>query len=223
MSELAPLMKTVRMPLITTFDDVPRYARAAARCVAEAMTKALDARNDATLAVPGGSVAHDVLPELARFDLPWDRFKITLVDERWVPPSHEASNEGLVRTLLPRNARFNVLFMEGRAPSAAADELGALIPAPDVVLLGMGDDGHIASLFPGDPVNFSTAKFAAVQRAGHPRITMTPPTLLAARDVILAFRGKPKATKFDEACTAGSAHELPVRHVLARAQTFMGP
>jgi 6-phosphogluconolactonase len=227
MSELAPATNTVRMPAIARFVDLSSFARAAADAVAAGLSSALAEQFHAVLAVPGGSTGRTVLPILAANPLPWHRIRVTLVDERWVPRDHPDSNESLVRELLygpAAQSEFAGLYNGAATPEAALHDLTARIPSPDVILLGMGEDGHIGSLFPGDPANHATSRFAAVRRSDHLRITLTPLALAAGRCLVLAFCGAIKQAVFEHALRPGLADELPVRHALrAHAHIFVGP
>jgi len=179
------------------------------------------------LALSGGSAARFILPLLSTELLPWDRIRITLVDERWVPSTHPDSNEALVRASLSRRAKAaNIigLYDGSRSPADAAETLKDKLPPLDVILLGMGEDGHIASLFPNDPANFSREPLAAVAGSDHPRLTLTPRALTQAEAIILAFTGSTKARIFNRALADGPAAELPVRHILrANTSVFIGP
>jgi 6-phosphogluconolactonase len=212
--------------LIKTFDTSGGMARAAAAAVAAALTSLSREKSDRiVLAVSGGSVAKMVLPELAAMrDVPWKCIVVTLVDERWVPVTHPASNQGQVSAQLVgvvgREAMLG-LYTGTASPEDALIDLSARIPAPDVVLLGMGEDGHIASLFPHDPANHVAVRFAAVERPDFPRITMTPVTLRSAKHTVLAFDGANKHAVFERARVKGAAEEFPVRHLLAdQTQVF---
>ena len=180
----------------------------------------------ASLAVPGGRTAAAVLPVLAGRDLPWRRIAVTLADERCVPADHADSNEGLVRRLLAgpaATADLAGLYRPDETPAAAARRLETLRPFA-AVLLGMGEDGHIASLFPGDAANAEPAPLAAVSRPDHPRLTWTPSVLAAADTLVLAFTGAAKAAVLEQALAEGPAAALPVRHALgAGATVLIGP
>ena len=185
------------------------------------LRQVLNDKNTAALAVPGGSTARLVMPKLAARALPWHRLHITLVDERWVSPSDPNSNEGLVRSLLGERANLAMTGLTaGGSPDAALQLANGRVPEPDVALLGMGEDGHIASLFPHDPANFARDRFAVVTRPDFMRITMTAQALQRVPHIVLAFYGSAKRTVFEQAREPGPAEEIPVRHILAQAHVL---
>jgi len=208
--------------------SLPDLAEATTNALAAVLSAVLADQHGAALAVPGGSTARLVLPALAARPLPWQRIRVTLVDERWVPADHPDSNERLVRTGLEAaigaGARLIGLNSGADTPEQAVADLTSRVPRPDVVLLGMGEDGHIASIFPSDAANTSTAVFAAVQRPDHARITLTPAAIVAATHVTLAFAGTEKQTIFERALAAGPTADIPVRHALrSNTEVFIGP
>ncbi len=210
------------------FADARAWAEVAADRLATALTHALARHPTTVLMVPGGRTATAVLPVLAGTELPWRRVIITLADERCLPTSHPDSNEGLVRRLLgPRleggaaAATLAGLYRPDETPARAALRLGALPRPFGAVLLGMGEDGHIASLFPGDPANADPGPMALVQRPDHPRLTWTPQFLTDTRALVLAFAGATKAALLERALADGLPADLPVRHVLRAGATVL--
>ena len=136
--------------------DGARQAATLAAALAAVVAAGLTRRAVASLVLSGGSTPRAMYSHLALHNLDWSRVHITLADERWVATDHADSNEGLVRTVLLREgasrARFIGLKNDAATPAAGATAawrgLGAIARPFDAVVLGMGDDGHVASLFP---------------------------------------------------------------------------
>ena len=131
------------------------HADALAQRVADALRQAIDSRGSATLVVSGGRSPVAFFGALAQQALDWRQVLVSLADERWVPVNHASSNEALVRRHLLRGAASEAKFLglyrvAGSLEQAAelADAAFAELPPIDVLVLGMGDDGHTASLFP---------------------------------------------------------------------------
>jgi 6-phosphogluconolactonase len=184
---------------------------------------------EASFAVSGGQTPQHVFPILARKHLPWGQVSITLVDERWVEPLHPDSNEGLARRLLMKGpaaaARFIGLKTSADNPFDGQENcevaLAGLCWPLDAIFLGMGEDGHIASLFPGEadwlyaPARtFPVATFGQRQA----RISLTPKALLDCRHIFLVITGSQKRATYDAAMQPGAVGELPVRLVLHQDQ-----
>ncbi|MEW9623000.1 6-phosphogluconolactonase [Rhodanobacter geophilus] len=221
------------MSNVTThsFTNCGAQAVALAERVATQLREAIAARGTAVIAVSGGSTPKDFFARLSREALDWAKVAITLVDERWVPDTDERSNAKLVETTLlqdaARAARFVPLYTGAPTPEAGLAEAGARIaalPAPfDVVVLGMGEDGHTASFFPGgdhlaaalDP--HGTAKVLPMHApgAGEPRITLTLPVLLDTRALYLLVSGEKKRDLLaDVRLGLADAKNHPVRAVV---------
>lgn len=206
------------------FPNAAAWAKAVAIRIAAHLRDALTHAPETVLAAPGGRTARAVLPELAAIDLPWERIIVTITDERWVDETHPDSNETLIRVALaPLVGRIRVLGLKTPAPSPAAalPEVATRIhrlPKPfGCILLGMGKDGHIASLFPGETIGEGPCQ--AVNRPDHPRMTLTPTELLNSRAIVLAIEGRAKRAILDRALTPGPAAKVPVRHVLHQDKT----
>jgi 6-phosphogluconolactonase len=179
----------------------PRFVTDAAGFIELQAELALKARNKFRLALSGGNTPRPVLAELARCNLPWERVQITFGDERCVPPDDAQSNYRMAREslLAPANVPDDsVLRMRGEIdPAKAADEYqdkvdelaeqrGETIYRHDLILLGVGDDGHTASLFPGTPaIEEMQRRVVAnfVPKFDQWRITFTYRLINAARHV----------------------------------------
>ena len=207
--------------------------RAAASMLADALRSAIAERGSASLAVPGGRTPAPAFKALAREDLDWSRVTVTLVDERWVDPGSEDSNERLVREHLLHGpaaaARFLPMMGNGPSPEDRVEAYVATLPGEplDAVLLGMGEDGHFASLFPGSPVlpegldPASTARAVAVP-AGEgtappqPRLSLTLAEIARARLIVLLASGREKERVIEHAQAAGAdPMRLPIAALLA--------
>lgn len=208
------------------FRDLETAARALAIDISDTLSAAIAARGRASLAASGGRTPETVFPLLAGQSLDWARVTVTLTDERWVAPDDPASNEGLARRLLLQGpaaaATFVGLRTDGAMPDdglAAAEARFAGVPQPlDAVYLGLGADGHIASLFPHDPAwPMADAPLITVDAApdGRARISLGPRPLLAARRLFLLFHGADKARAFEVANEKGPVADCPLRLVLA--------
>lgn len=196
--------------------------------VAGGLRYAIKAKGGATLAVSGGTTPGLFFETLSHKDLDWTKVIVTLVDERFVPPSSERSNERLVRQKLLRNearlARFVGLYSDATDVDEAARRAQAgvaILGSPlDVVILGMGTDGHTASFFPDAP-NLDVLTDIAQKRrvlavdapsGGEPRITLTLPLIVEARHLVLHIEGDAKRQVLD-AALAQAAPRLPIARV----------
>jgi 6-phosphogluconolactonase len=219
------------------FATPDELADALADRVASALTNAIDARGVAVLAVSGGSTPKRFFEALSHRSITWDKVVVTLVDERFVPETDERSNAALVKAKLLTGkaaaARFVPLFSEAAnvddAARAAFTAINTL-PLPfDVVILGMGTDGHTASFFPNaanlsallDPASTETVMPVHAQSADEPRLTISLARLLEARFLALHIEGAAKRAVLEEALTpdrskpitavfANSSKPLPV-------------
>lgn len=221
------------MPVETLVDKVEFLAGALTRQFEEAAGRALGARRAFTVALPGGSVATTFFPGLARASVDWTRTDFFWGDERAVPPTDPDSNYRVARSLWLDPARVpedRVHRMVGEAPdlareaaahAAALERVAGSPPRLDLVLLGVGPDGHVCSLFAGHPVLAERTRWVAVvEDSPKPpprRLTLTLPVLAAADLVIVVALGRGKAEIIREALeNPGSG--LPVALVARQAR-----
>jgi len=184
----------------------------------------------ATLSVPGGTTPGPVFDVLSDVDLDWGRVAVVLNDERWVGEDHPRSNTRLVRERLLTGkaaaATFIPLHADTATPEEALDALTAgLVPhlPLSVLLLGMGEDMHTASLFPGadrlaEALAADAPPLLAMRAAGaaEPRVTLTAPVLQGAMHIHILIVGEAKRAALDRAQHL-PPDEAPVRAVLANA------
>lgn len=196
------------------FDNADAVAQGVAELIAEKALQSKLTGNYCTIAVSGGSTPKILFQLLAsdeyRTNIPWEAVRLFWVDERCVDPTHPESNYGMTYDALLQYALFpaeNIYRMKGEdIPQNEANRYAALLhellpahngfPVFDLILLGMGDDGHTASIFPDQMYLLQSTK--AVEVAVHPvsgqkRITLTGPVLCEARQLIFMITGAAKA------------------------------
>lgn len=210
------------------YPDRECQAKELAASVAASLANAIDQRGRASLVVSGGTTPADFLEQLRAQSVPWSKVTVTLTDERWVPAGHPRSNEAMVREKLLRGtaaaAELVGLTTDHDRPEEAEETLSrriAEIVRPfDVVVLGMGTDGHFASLFPDSPAVENGLEAppetlcVAVHPAGQePRISLTLPAIQGAIRVILLIAGSEKWRVWEEA-RERSRRRLPIDWLL---------
>ncbi|WP_271892780.1 6-phosphogluconolactonase [Candidatus Phyllobacterium onerii] len=217
-------------PRLNSFADGNALAEALASTVAARLVDAVEARGKAVLAVSGGTTPARFFKALSLKDLRWDKITITLVDERFVPPTSDRSNQKLVTEMLLQNkaAQANFTSLYNEAPDAeegakiAAEAIAKLGQPFDVVILGMGGDGHTASFFPGgdqlsdaiSPDQPALVLPMHAEGAGEPRLTLTLPVIVNARFVALHIEGAGKRTTLEAALGRGATTDMPIRAIL---------
>lgn len=200
-----------------------------AEAVAEALREDLGRQERALLVVSGGSTPKPFFTALSRAELPWARVDVTLADERWVAEDAADSNARLVRETLLRGpaeaANFVPLTSDAATPEQGVAEVAERVMAlswpASVVILGMGGDGHTASLFPDSQelgLALSTAEpLVAVRTPSQPqpRITLSADRLHQARRHFLHLSGEDKRSVLGRALAGDDVRELPIRAFLA--------
>jgi 6-phosphogluconolactonase len=215
------------------FDEPVSLAENLAARVANQIAGRLEVAESAFLAVSGGSTPEKFLKRLSTAIIDWSRVTVVLVDERCVPPSSPRSNMGLVTRLLLQDraasARLLPLF-DGMSSvdesERQANEAIAAFGRLDACVLGMGLDGHTASLFPGgdrlaEALDLGGGKHVLAIRAPgaeEPRLTLTLPALLNSRLLALHIEGEDKKAVFDNARAPGRVSDMPVRAVIGEAR-----
>lgn len=202
------------------YPDQPSCIDALAHQVASHMTTHLSQHDGVTLAVSGGRSPIPLFERLAQLPLPWKRVRLRLVDERYVPPDHPDSNEGLVRRHLLQGpaaaADFRGLYLEGAGVQEAVAAANRASQPPDLAILGMGEDGHMASLFPNAPqLDDALLPQAACYlhitppHAPHERISLSLAALRACSQLALYITGEEKRSIWQKACRAADRN-LPI-------------
>jgi len=229
----------MRMPEIQLPDGVileagessQQVAEALAADVARFLVQRLESADRASLVVSGGSTPLPFFRALSKMDLDWSRVDVLLADERWVPEGDPASNTTLVRENLLQNnaaaARFLSLKQAGSTPaeglSFVRSALAGLKLPLDVLILGMGNDGHTASLFPDAPelpeaMDLESRDLVLAMNPpsqAQQRITLTRPVLAGARYTALHLKGNDKLDTLVAAMARPEAiMAMPVRAFL---------
>jgi len=197
------------LPMIETFESREALYDAAAGLLVASLTTAVAENGKAGFAATGGTTPAPVYERMSSLAAPWDKVTVTLTDERFVPPSDPSSNEGLVRRHLLKgeaaSARFAPLFFDGLGSddAARAAESGVAKALPfGVVVLGVGGDGHFASLFPGstalaEGLDPATERVVIAVPAGAPapdlpRLSLTYAALTQTSLIVLLVTGQAK-------------------------------
>ena len=213
---------------INSFATTERLNQHILLALQQQLSQAVRERGHAYLVVSGGKTPEPLFHSLARASLPWDKVICTLADERWIPPSMTDSNELMVRSsLLQHNAakaHFISLYSEHESllnAVALTNERIEVLPQFDVVILGMGEDGHTASLFPdseairaamSDEVN--AVAFVEPRFAPYRRITLTKARLLNTRSIFIHLVGKQKMAVLQQALNGDNELLMPIRAFL---------
>lgn len=201
-------------------------ARLLAASIAERLRAALAQRGEASLVICGGSSPVELFHALAGETLAWEQVTVVPSDERWVPLDHPDSNEAMIRRELltgpAARARLVGLYRDTDSPEETLDDVAKAlqdVPKPlDVVLLGMGEDGHTASLFPHDPdiaAKVEVTEPCLAAEVGPPRrLSLSLAYLCDARSIDILIFGDDKRRVFKTAEQEGALAEYPVRGVL---------
>jgi 6-phosphogluconolactonase len=216
------------------YPDADSLAVTLADDIAAALAAAITTRTRASLVVSGGRSPVKLFECLRRATIDWRRVSVALADERWVDPADAASNERLVREHLLKDGASAAHFV-GLKNAAATPDLGAAaawhslagVARPfDIVVLGMGDDGHTASLFPDSPnlgraLEEPAAGYIGMEAPTAPRARMSLnlSALLDSRRIVILISGDSKWQTYLAAAASGPVTEMPVRAVLRQERT----
>ncbi|MBK5001819.1 6-phosphogluconolactonase [Pseudomonas sp. S31] len=222
----------LQLPATAQVHDLPSgkvLAATLAHDVAERLRAAIASKGQACVVLSGGRSPVPFLEKLAGEALDWSKVTVSLADERWVPVEHPDSNAGLLARHLFKGeagrARFVGLYQQAENLDAAAlkaDQALAELPPIDVLVLGMGDDGHTASLFPGSPNLAQGLDLAGSRRClpllapsvPHQRLSMSRSLLASAAFIALAVQGPGKLATLRAALAGTAIDEMPIRAFL---------
>ena len=213
------------------YDDAAELADAIAGDVGFIIESALDARGDCVIALSGGKTPVPAYEKLAKARLNWKKVTIFPVDDRLVKVDDPASNVGmLAKTFLPKGGRVMPLGGDNKDYKAAGNAADARLQdlhwPPDLILLGMGDDGHTASIFPGPDLEAALEAPKARRAIGvmpnplpadapFPRVTLTRAAILSSRSLMIVITGAEKRKVLEQAISDGAGSKLPIGRVLA--------
>lgn len=203
------------------FENREALAKALADRVARGLSRAISRQGQAVLAVSGGTTPAWFFDHLSRESISWEKVTITLVDERQVDEKSPRSNARLVKNALLQNHAKSARFVPLYQNQSEAEKLSL-----DVVVLGMGEDAHTASFFPGgdnlaaalDKVSLNTIVSMQAPAAGEPRLTFTLASLLNAKVICLHVEGQKKHDVLETAIAGTDAMDMPIRAVLQADQ-----
>ncbi len=221
---------------ITQFSTTESMTNQLANNIVSDLTQAIASNGQASLLVSGGKSPIALFAQLSQATLDWSKVTISLVDDRWVGADHQSSNELLVKTHLLVNNAANATFIglvgeqadafDGVA--AAIERVSGLLNNIDVMILGMGEDGHTASIFPCcEQVEPAMAKdnvaglIATVPTtAAYQRISFTLNQILAAKQVYLPLAGDKKLAVFEQATVLENNQLMPISAVIQQHQSL---
>jgi len=216
------------------YDSLDELADAVAGDVGFIIESAIDARGASLIAVPGGTTGPAIFPKLSAQKLPWKKVTVIPTDDRIVPVENELANvRDIAKAFLPVGARVIPIATEiadhKLAGNSADARLQDLPWPPDLVWLGMGKDGHTASIFAGpdlqDALDAPKARRAVgvvpdplPAEAPVARVTLTRASILSARTVLITITGDEKRALLEQAIADGQSSKLPIGRVLAEAE-----
>ncbi len=206
-------------PEIKKFADVTTQAAALAEQISFIIKKSINEKDKASIVVPGGKTPEDFFEYFSEMKLPWQKIYITLTDERWVNTSDERSNEKNFRKFFPLNKGIHFTPLKNNIEDVekgvkAAENGIKKMPKPfDAVILGMGEDGHIASLFPGTELKTKDL-CQTITTQEIPRVSLSLPCLLDSKKIFVLITGPKKENALFKAMRGGSIEDMPVRAIL---------
>ncbi len=218
---------------IESYESPDVLSKAFASTLSSILKTGIQTRGRASLVVSGGRTPVALFELLSQADLDWSKVDITLADERWVDEQDEASNTRLVKEKLLQNKAAAAHFVPLKSAHEDANEgvneaesnIASMAQPFDALILGMGEDGHTASLFPcseqvNDGLDMSSGRTCIAvtpTTAPHQRMSMTLPTLLNSRNIFLHLTGERKKEVLTEALENATEAQKPITAVVNRA------
>ncbi|MFT5452849.1 MAG: 6-phosphogluconolactonase [Enterobacterales bacterium] len=212
------------------YNDEKSFNHSVESNISYLLSKAIEERGQATFLVSAGKTPKFLYKSLSNTELFWNQVKVATVDERWVETNDKLSNEQLIRsTLLQNNAKgatFHGMKTDAKHAIDAISDINktyASFNAPfDITVLGMGNDGHTASLFPrANDLDDSSSLCRSIQMNNNEqttevneRVTLTLSSLLQSKVIFLLLRGKEKLKTYQKAMDGTDAFEMPIRAIL---------
>jgi len=212
------------------FETKEELVKKFANQIAFDLRESIIANGRATLIVSGGSTPKALFETLRERDIDWEKVTVGLCDERWVDVSHDDSNEKLVKTLLLQGkaskANFVGMYHDKESALVCDARVRESLYPFDVVILGMGADGHTASLFPHNPQleegfdleNKNLCIMIEPTTAPHTRMSLTRSAILSAKHLYLHFEGEEKLAVYKEALAGEDMYTMPIRAFLHQDQ-----
>ena len=198
--------------------------------ITDELNKAIKERGKASLLLSGGSTPKPLFEYLSKCNIAWEKVNIALVDERWINKEHKDSNALLIKTYLLKNyakeANFIAMYQEHTEAKEAQELCSALYKKDlypfDVIVLGMGDDGHTASLFPNniklkeayDENNELLCVHMKPDTAPYDRMSLTKKAILSSHNIYLHFEGSKKQEVFKKALKEEGINLMPIASIL---------
>ena len=210
------------------FPSTEELVTALANEIDQGLTSAVETKGYASLVVSGGSTPKALFEALSKRPMPWHKITITLTDERWVDPTSSDSNEAMVRTTLLQHHAKAATFVPlkqvisdiNEAQNVCNQAITNITRPFDFVILGMGMDGHTASLFPDvseQALNTQTKAYCLPiipEHAPHQRMTLTLKALLDSNRIVLHITGEEKWQVYQQALQTGAVELMPIRAFL---------
>ena len=216
------------------YDSMGELADAVSGDAGFIIESAIDARGASLIAVPGGSTGPAIFPKLAAQKLPWKKVTIVPTDDRLVPMDDDRSNvRGIAKAFLAAGARVIPIATEIADYKLAGNSADARLQdfpwPPDLVWLGMGKDGHTASIFAGPDLQAALDAPKARRAIGVlpdplpkeapvARVTLTRAAILSARTILITITGDEKRALLEQAIADGQSSKLPIGRILAEAE-----